>query len=309
MENTENDYLAKYRYVPPSNEELFVKLKRIADRGNVEGVRRFVKDYDLNASPRDLNKIVRIQGYKFIRRNGKLLYIKDTVYYRQVMESDILEDMDNEDNNSEDVSNNSKELVVRKYKTNNTYNDEMENNSEEDNSDEMDNNLEDSLVDRRYKRNNFNDDMDNNIMYNKHSKNIRMEDKIEQLIDTNKMLSKLLKSYIQKQENLTPSKQTNLQEDLQEDSEDGTVEKSINNPPVQTSRKQTINNSPKQHKLASGANPTNNTLSQSLKEQLAQSLRYPILQPLNKPKLQKELNMQPLLTNANSNRMVLMGLK
>jgi hypothetical protein len=67
-------------------------LRRLSNSGSVEGIRKFIKTHKIDASPRDLNKIVRIEGYKFISRFDNLLYIKDTQYHRHAMESGLMED-------------------------------------------------------------------------------------------------------------------------------------------------------------------------------------------------------------------------
>jgi hypothetical protein len=71
----------------------------------------------INSSPRDLNKIVRIEGYKFIRRNGKILYIKDTLYLKQRKESEIAEDVN--DDLEYDTSKDLEQKIQQLISTNN----------------------------------------------------------------------------------------------------------------------------------------------------------------------------------------------
>jgi hypothetical protein len=82
MESNGEDLLAKYRYNPPPMHALMARLKDLADSGSVAGIRTLIKRYQITVPAKELNKIARIDGYKFITRYGHLEYIKDTQYYR-----------------------------------------------------------------------------------------------------------------------------------------------------------------------------------------------------------------------------------
>jgi hypothetical protein len=86
------DFLANYRYVPPSKQALLYRLRDLGNSGSVEGIRKLIKNYEIVASPRELNKIVRIEGYKFITRCNRLLNIRDTQFNKQSMESGVSEE-------------------------------------------------------------------------------------------------------------------------------------------------------------------------------------------------------------------------
>ena len=92
MDNTETnnntDFSAKYPYTPYKNSPL-EQLKEIGKTGSVENIRKFIKQNPIVESSPILNNIVKIEGYKFMKRRGKLLYVKDTEYQKLLKENDI----------------------------------------------------------------------------------------------------------------------------------------------------------------------------------------------------------------------------
>jgi hypothetical protein len=80
-----------------TNTDLLRRLQRLGDSGSINGIRQLIKYYKVTTPPRDLNKIVKITGYKFITRQGQLFFIKDTQFYRQAE----LDNADNQEGNQE----------------------------------------------------------------------------------------------------------------------------------------------------------------------------------------------------------------
>jgi hypothetical protein len=88
--------LAKYNPKPkyiPSNNDLLVRLKKLGSIGSVDGIRQLIKFFKVTTPPRDLNKMVKLTGYKFITRQGQLFFIKDTQFFKQA-------ELDSKDNSA-----------------------------------------------------------------------------------------------------------------------------------------------------------------------------------------------------------------
>jgi hypothetical protein len=88
-------------YKPPSKSDLLGKLKRLSQSGSVEGIRRLTREYKIDTPVRDLNKIVKIEGYKFIKRHDKAMFVKDAAFHKYAKEAGIYQDEVEDDENNE----------------------------------------------------------------------------------------------------------------------------------------------------------------------------------------------------------------